>query len=98
MYYTFQNMQGKNFYFNGDNLKIYESLDLNSINEEPRSIDYFRNDYFSYLTIVMCNNCNLTCSYCYERQDNDNNPNCQISLLQARKAIDTLMKSINMHE
>ena len=46
----------------------------------------------------MCNNCNLTCSYCYERQDNDNNPNCQISLLQARKAIDTLMKSINMHE
>ena len=98
MYYTFQNMQGKNFYFNGDNLKIYESLDLNSINEEPRSIDYFRNDYFSYLTIVMCNNCNLTCSYCYERQDNDNNPNCQISLPQARKAIDTLMKSINMHE
>ena len=31
MYYTFQNMQGKNFYFNGDNLKIYESLDLNYI-------------------------------------------------------------------
>lgn len=97
MIYTFKNMNGEEYFFHGENLKIYETIDSVQKVEKIRPIDDFRNDFFSYLTIIMCNDCNLACSYCYEGQGNFKHSGRHVILKQAYKAIDVLLESVDKH-
>lgn len=94
MDYIFKDKYENKYCLDSESLTIfkYNKKDTKVNDFINKKIDYFRNRYFSYLTIFVCNDCNLMCSYCYERKNNIQK-NIVINENIAKKVIQKLIYS-----
>lgn len=92
------NHKNNQYFFNGDSIELFKIKDTSQISkidfETPKEIDSHRANGFKTLTLVLTNNCNLKCSYCYANKGAYNKKGFVMSSETGKKSIDLLLESI----
>lgn len=88
-------VNGKNFIFDGNDVKIFEMNDY--VKEDlhnQKALNAHRTNYLHILCLVLNNTCNLACDYCFANKGKYDKPNEQMKWSVAKKAIDTLANTV----
>lgn len=94
--YEFKNRNNESFVFDGDSITIFnkDKYDENAASKLCKPIDGFRTSYFSHVALILNNNCNLGCEYCYANQGDFDNAGKVMSFDIAKKAIDQIFQNV----
>lgn len=100
MNYEFKNRSGENFIFDGNNIVIFnkDKYDEKVALELCKPIDGFRTKYFSHVALILNNNCNLGCDYCYANQGNFDKAGDVMDFDIAKKVIEHMFENIKKHK
>ena len=100
MNYEFKNRSGENFIFDGNNIVIFnkDKYDEKVALELCKPIDGFRTKYFSHVALILNNNCNLGCDYCYANQGNFDKAGDVMDFDIAKKVIEHMFENVKKHK